>query len=198
MPRHRKTGQRGSAIIEAALCISLVWVPLTLGTYEVGFNLIRAVQVTQICRDAGHMYSQGKDFSQPIYQNLLASLMPSSFTLTPNGNTVVYLELLTYMDPITCGGCANQNLIVFTQAIPVGNTAVRPTSNFGNPQSCPNTAGSIASAVYENNPCARATGFSIPLATGQVAWMSEMYVQSSDYSVWKSMGTSGVYARSIF
>jgi hypothetical protein len=205
MLRNRKKRQRGTAIIEAALCLSFFWLPLILGTYEVGFNLIRAIQVTQICRDAGHMYSQGTDFSLPMYQNLLATLMPNSFSLTSSGNTVVYLETLTYVDSAACSGvsnCTNQGKIVFTRAIPVGNSTLRK-SNFGNPTSCPNMNAnySIPASVYLTNSCAVATGFSslIPIsASTQFAFMSEMFVRSSDYSIWSYLGPAGAYARSIF
>jgi hypothetical protein len=205
MLRNRKHRERGSALIEAALCLSIFWLPLILGTYQIGFSLIRAIQVTQICRDAGHMYSQGTDFSLPMYQNLLAALMPNSFSVTSSGNTVVYLETLTYVDSAACSGvsnCNNLGKIVFTRAIPVGNSSLR-TSNFGNPLSCPNMTSNytIPSSVYLTNSCAVATGFSslIPLtASTQFAYMSEMFVRSSDYSVWSYLGTAGAYARSIF
>ena len=54
--------------------ISVVWVPLLLGTVSLGFDLIRAIQVSQVCRDAGHMWAYGVDFRQTQNQGLLANL----------------------------------------------------------------------------------------------------------------------------
>jgi len=45
--------QKGSLLVEFVLVMSLVMVPLMLGTMVVGFNLIRAIQVNQVNRDAG-------------------------------------------------------------------------------------------------------------------------------------------------
>lgn len=191
-------------MVEAAFCLSLLWLPLTLGTFEIGFNLIRAIQVTQICRDAGHIYSQGGDFTQSIYQNLLGTLMPSSFTLTATGNTVVYVETVAYIDSGACGKtspCNNLGKNVFTKVVGLGNTGLR-TSNFGNPLGCPsiNSDGTIPSSVYLTNSCAVATNFSsvIPLTSSQYAFMSEMFVSSNTYNIWGFLGSSGAYARSIF
>src|SRR5947209_17976176 len=90
--------QKGSALVEFCLCLTLFWTPLFIGTYQIGFNLIRAVQVTQICRDAGHMYSMGTDFTQSANQNLLSSLIPAIMDPTSSGNTVIYLSTVTYVD----------------------------------------------------------------------------------------------------
>lgn len=197
--------QRGSALIEFVLCVSLFWVPLFLGTVVIGFNLIRAVQVTQVCRDSGHMYSYGIDFSQPAYQNLLVSLAPGLNITTSGGSGVVVLSTITYIGPNDCvaGGyssnCANVNTAVITRQIVVGNTALH-ASVFGTPASqFMDSSGNVSPAGYLNNSNCRAAGFSsvIPLVSGQFAYMSEMWVTAPSW--WSFLGTtSGISARSIF
>src|SRR5947209_10599871 len=176
--------QKGSALVELCLCLTLFWTPLFIGTYQIGFNLIRAVQVTQICRDAGHMYSLGTDFSQLPLQNLLRSLMSASMDASTSGNTVVYLSTLTYVDAAACaaqnlttGKCPNYGRVVFTRQIPVGNTSVL-TSHFGSPACPASSSYNCTQAYYVTNSLAVAHGFGIPLAnSAQFAYVAEMYVQ---------------------
>ena len=206
-----KIRERGSSLVEFALCFSMFWMPLFLGTYEIGFSLIREVQVTQVCRDAGHMYSQGTDFSLPIYQTLLANLAPANFTMTSSGNTVLYLSTVHYVDDSDCpngkqpnsSSCPNYQKVVFVRQIPIGNTSLRK-SDFGGTYA----PGAMDSSYNVLNPLtdpnALATGFSSAMLTvpnssnSNNAYMSEMYVQSSDLNFWSYLGTPGQYARFIF
>lgn len=207
--RPRGDRQKGSALIEFALCLALFWLPLFLGTYQIGFNLIRSVQVTQICRDAGHMYSMGTDFSQTANQNLLMSLMPSSISTTSGGNSVIYMSTVTYVDASACtsGGlsantssCPNLGQAVFARQIPLGNTSLK-SSYFGTP-ACPSSNSYNCTQSYQlTNSGAIATGFLnvIPLTSStQFAYMAEMYVYSSDLTFFSSLGPDSEYARSIF
>lgn len=205
MPLRGVRAERGSALVEFVLCVSLFWVPLFLGTVVIGFNLIRAVQVTQVCRDSGHMYSYGIDFSQPVYQNLLVNLAPGLGITTSGGNGVVVLSTITYIGSNDCiaGGypsnCANVNTTVITRQIVIGNTGLH-ASVFGTPPGqFMDSSGNVSPAGYLNNTTCQAKGFSsvIPLVSGQFAYMSEMWV--TEPNLWNYLGTStGISARSIF
>jgi hypothetical protein len=202
-----KSHKRGSALVEFALCFSFFWVPLFMGTYEVGFSLMREVELTQVCRDAGHMYSQGTDFSQPGPLALLTSLSPGNFKMTASGNTVLYLSTVIYVDNSYCPNglqpnCTNYQKVVFTRQIPIGNTALHK-SNFGGASAPGAMDGSYKVLNPLTDPNAIASGFpSAMLTTGasssNMAYMSEMYVNSSDLSIWSYLGTAGEYASSIF
>src|SRR5450432_4258440 len=72
-----RSREAGSALVEFVFCAGLFWMPLFVGTLFAGLNLIRVLQVTQLCRDAAHMSAYGIDFSQTSAQNLLVSLAPS-------------------------------------------------------------------------------------------------------------------------
>lgn len=207
--------ERGSAVIEFVLCFGLFWVPLFMGMLVIGFNLIRAVQATQVCRDAGHMYSFGVDFSQIGYKNLLASLA-QGLSIDPTGTGgrgVVILSTVTYVDATQCqaGGypvtCPNRGQIVFTRRIVVGKSSLH-SSAFGTPNaSLIDSAGNIragnntGTSGYLNDSSTIANGFSgvLSLTSGQqYAYISELFVQSSDYDWWSFLGPLQVSARSIF
>lgn len=206
--KHRRgSGQRGSALIEFVLATSLFWLPLFFGTLVVGFSLVRAVQVTQICRDAGHMYANGIDFSQTTYQNLLASIA-QGYTLTSTGDAVVVLSTITYISPTDCtaGGyssnCANVRQMVITRQIVIGDSGIH-ASTFGTPPAADmasDGSGNVTAAGYLNDTRCQATGFSsvIPLTDGQYAYVAEMWVRSPDVSWWSFLGNTQINARSIF
>ena len=69
--RRKKT--RGVEILEFSF-ITLVLLPLILGTSAVGLNMIWTLQTVQVARDAGHMYAKGTDFSLPGNQTILTNL----------------------------------------------------------------------------------------------------------------------------
>jgi hypothetical protein len=139
---------RGVSTIEFAF-ILLVLIPLLLGTVEVGINMVNSLQVVQLARDAGHMYSRGVDFTQTGNQYILAKLGSgvgiSTTTGAGQGNGLVILSQLMYIDKAQCIGyglptdasgnpigCTNLGHWVFTERIKVGNTSLR-ASNLGSP-----------------------------------------------------------------
>ncbi len=186
--------------MEFVLGVALFWMPLFFGVLVIGFSLIRAVQVTQVCRDAGHMYAYGIDFTLPNYQTLLAS-MAQGYTLTSTGNAVVILTTVTYISQTDCQNCANVNQIVITRQIVVGNSSIR-ASSFGTPPAGEmGTSGNVTSAGYLNDPQCQAVNFSsvIPLNdTNKYAYVSEMWVNSPDVKWWSFLGSMAISARSIF
>ena len=141
----RRTGLRGSACIEFAF-ITMVLVPLLLGTGAAGINMILTLQTIQLARDAGHMYARGLDFSQPGNQTILGDLGSTLglSTTAGSGSAVVILSGLTYVDNAACtaagavdthgnpSGCTNLGKWVFMQRVEIGNSSVR-TSNIGSP-----------------------------------------------------------------
>ncbi len=214
--RHRK--QRGSALVEFLLCFCLLWIPLFLGTVEIGFNLIQAIQVNQVCRDAGHMYAYGVDFSQSSNKYLLASFAPR-LNIDPTGaggTGEVILSTIDYIDDAQCqaGGyrsdalCPNYGKDVITQQIVIGKAL--KASVFGTPSAAitdPTTGkvqnGNLLTRGYLNDASAVATNFSsvITLSSGatgeQYAYVSEMFLHSSNFN-WYFPGTMWVSSRNVF
>ena len=212
-----RSHQRGSAIVEFVFAVSLFWVPLFLGTLVLGFNLIRAIQVTQVCRDSAHMYSYGVDFSQTSYQTLLANLA-TGLNLNVSGDSgpfggsagsaVIVLSTISYIDHTACaaGGysdsaCTNLGSTVFTKQIVLGNSALH-ASAFGTPNASDlDSSGNVSSAGYLTHSGDKATNFSPQVlsltASTQFAYVAEMWVQSSN-SWWSFLGTPIVSSRAIF
>jgi len=201
----KKQRERGSAFIEFVLT-ALVWMPLLLGTIVFGINLIRAIQVSQLARDSGHMYAYGIDFTEP--QNLaLLQRLAKGLNITPSGDGAVVLSKVTLVTQTDCDAaamkvCPNNGQYVFTSIFVFGNQAYAKTK-LGNPNTNYYTNGaSIQTATYLSDPSLRATSFSNlltfpPDQPGQYAFVSEVSVNSQAIN-WSSFSNTGSYARSIF
>jgi hypothetical protein len=201
-------------MIEFALCFAFVWLPLFLGLCQFGFKLIQAIQVTQVCRDAGHMHAYGIDFSQSSNKYLLVSLAPG-LGIDPKGsggNGEVILSTIGYVDDAQCmaGGyasgsdCPNYKQYVFTRQFVVGKTL--RTSSFGTPKTNITDANSGnvqrgdkgGTPGYLNDGSALVKAFPIAFSSGQqLAYTSEMFVQSSVFS-WFLPGPAWVTSASFF
>src|ERR1017187_1405529 len=159
MVGHASAGQRrGSTMIEFCLSVAL-WTAVLMGLSTVGLNLIRALQVEQICRDAGRMYSAGLDFTQAGNQNLLIMLATGLNVTANGGNGAFVFSTVEYIDTPQCASCANLHQYVFIQRIVVGNAGLF-SSPFGTPAAgIIGTSGNIASSDYLTNASARVQDF---------------------------------------
>ena len=209
MPTRRRH-QRGSALIEFLLAAIFLILPLLLGTFVFGMRLVRANQVAEVCRDAGHMYAYGVDFSQASSQAELVQLAQGLNMTATGGNGVIILSTITFIGPTDCqsggyssGSCPNLNNTVFTRRIVIGNPQLTinqqlQVSAFGTPPaSIIDGSGNISSANYLGNSAAIANNFYsvIPLSSGQFAYVAEAFFQSPDFGL---LSTGGITARSIF
>lgn len=144
----RKRTQRGQEIIEFGVTAVLL-VPMFLGTFVTGMNLIRSIQVNQVCRDLTDMYIHGADFStygmQQEAQRLAQGLgltIGSSFTgneqanTSNSGNGIVTVTEIMYVGPTTsancvavgAGNCTNTASFVYMQQLQFGNGTLANSS----------------------------------------------------------------------
>jgi hypothetical protein len=210
LAKRRQYRQRGSSLLEFLLVSILLIFPLLFGTFIFGMRLIRANQVSEVCRDAGHMFAYGVDFSQASSQQILAQLAQGLKMTATGGNGVVILSVITYIASNDCtaggyssGNCPNMNNTVFIKRIVVGNpslliNAQLQSSAFGTPDpAIIDAQGNISSANYLGNSTALANNFYsvIPLSSGQYAYVAEAFFQSPDFTL---LTPGGISARSIF
>jgi hypothetical protein len=200
MDRERR---RGTELVEFALVLSLL-VPLLLGSVGAGLNLIRSIQVVQVCRDAGHMFSRGVDFSDPPNRQLIERLAEGLDIRADGGAGVVILTTVLFVGANQCaaGGlspssCTNLNDPVIVKRIVIGNAGARASAFGTPPASLLDASGNVSN--YLTNTGARAVGLQevLPLQPGDTAYVAEVYVPSADYSFLGSANT-GVYARTFF
>ncbi len=200
----RRRHERGSAVIEYMLC-TLVWVPALLGTIVFGINLVRAIQVSQLARDTGHMYAYDIDFTSPQNAALLANLAKSVNIQQNSGNGAILLSKITLVTSSDCTAanmrvCPNNGKYVFTSLFVFGNQTYAKTK-LGNPNAQYYTSGTtIQASQYLSDPSLVATNLPtlfIQNQSGQYAYVSEVTLNSQSIA-WSSFSNTGSYARSIF
>jgi hypothetical protein len=159
----RKKTQSGQEIFEFAL-VAVLFVPMFLGAFVVGMNLIRSIQCNQICRDLDSMYIHGGDFStyalQQEAQRLAQGLnlqIGASYTGNVQANTgnagnglVTVSQIMWIGGPtsascvaVGASNCTNQNSFVYTQQIQFGNGTLSNSNTV--------TVGTCPSAVLNSS-----------------------------------------------
>jgi len=170
----RKKTQSGQEIIEFGL-VAVLFVPMFMGSFIVGMNLIRANSANQVCRDLDDMYIHGADFStysfQQLAQKLAAGLnlqIGSSFSGNSNANTsnsgnglvtvtqIMYIGATTSPSCVAVGAsnCTNHDNFVYTERIQFGNgtLANANTVTLGTPSGATiNSAGIVQNYVTDSH-----------------------------------------------
>lgn len=139
--RHSKKKERGQELMEFAF-VGFLFVPMLMGSFVTGMNLIRSIQAQHVARDLANMYIHGADFStysmQTVAQRLATGLnlqIGSSFTGNDAANTdntgdgLVTVTQFNYVGTTSqpqCQAalpstCTNANSFVYTQRIQFGN-----------------------------------------------------------------------------
>lgn len=182
---------------------ALVAMPLILfllGVTSVGFNLGRAVQVTQVGRDASSMFVRGVDFSEPGNQAILIRLGQKLGMANGTGRGVVILSKVTFIPQSKCDALSlvncNGDQHVITQRIVVGNPGVRQ-SLIGTPDSDLLDSKGLVSD-YMTEPSARSTFSDVQLFENEFAYVAETFFTSPDLDFPGFTSGSGNYVRSIF
>ncbi|MBV9771023.1 MAG: hypothetical protein JOZ32_15730, partial [Bryobacterales bacterium] len=170
--RRRKT-QKGQEIIEFALA-GVLFVPILIGAFVVGMNLIRSIQTNQVCRDLADMYIHGGDFSTyPLQQEaqrlaqglnlqIGASFSGNEQSNTGNGGnglvTVTQVMWVGSTSSASCvavgpSNCTNHDSFVYTQQIQFGNGTLA-NSNTQTVGACPaaimNSSGIVQNYITDS------------------------------------------------
>ncbi len=198
--------QRGNTIVEFAVA-TMFLLPLLLGTVNVGMNLSRSIQVTQLSRDAGHMFVRFVDFSEPGNQDLIVRLATGLGMTRTGGNAKVILTrvMMIGADECAAGGlqvqeCTNYMLPVITQQIIIGNAALSPSALGEPPSNLKDSKGEISMSDYLTDVRTRAVGFNsiLALQPGELAYVAEAVAEAPDLSFPGFFEQTRVYSRTIY
>ena len=196
---------RGNALVESALVISLVFIPLALGIAVIGLNIVRIIQVNQVNRDAGHMFARGVDFSGSTYgllnQAVVFQMAQKLQDKTTNGTAVLILSAVEFLDSTTTcpSPCNNLHHVVITKQITLGYSGLR-SSSFNNklqPTSL-NADGTVKSPNTDTTAQADGVLTYLTMTDGDVAYVSETFFSSADLPRSPILHPAGTYARAFF
>jgi hypothetical protein len=187
--RRRRKSQGGQEIIEFGL-VAVLFVPLLLGTFVTGMNLIKTVQAKVTVRDLANMYIHGADFSSYNYQQLAQRVATglnlqfpafsgnSNSNLGAAGDGMIWISQVMYVgttsEPqclsVPSGSCANANKFVFLQRIRFGKDLTSKRNSFlGDPTGATlSNTGAVSNPVTDTN----AQLDSGPQAAMQALWQT--------------------------
>ncbi|MBI1788076.1 MAG: hypothetical protein HYR60_11075 [Acidobacteria bacterium] len=198
---HRKRGERGNVLVEFALSAWLLLIPLFLGMVWGGVSMGRGIQITQITRDAGHMYAKNVDFTQTTNKDIITRLALGTNMTNNGGDGVIILSQIIKVYDADCtaasiplGSCTNNGKTVFIHRVTIGDVNDQ-NSHFGTPTPV-NADGSVPN--YLTNTNAVASNFTplLDLKQGEVAYLAEGYLVSPDISF--ATQQTGIYSYSVF
>jgi hypothetical protein len=194
--------------VEFAIVISFL-VPMLAGAFTIGMGLTKAIQVSNVARDAVVLMvrsntdpDSGLDLSQTQNQRIIVQAasglgMASDAQNDPNpsGSAVVILSKVVMVGPTECsvgiipapngappwnaGNCSNYGYYVFAYRVVIGN-GTRWSSLIGSPGGQVQTNGTITSSDIATNSADRASSFSS--ATGMTLGSSTFALVSEMYA----------------
>ncbi len=209
--KHDPHGESGSALIEFVLCMAFLLIPMLLGTAVIGLTLIRQIQVTELCRDATHMYSLGVDFTQTSYQSEILKIAQGLNITATGGNGVIILSTISYVDDADCKAafgssytssqCSNKGDTVFTRQVVIGSSGLQ-SSAFGTPPVDGTNSDNVTQANQLSASAAQAASGSFSLvpvtASTQFAYVGEVYFKNTDLNWWAALGNDWISSRFVF
>jgi hypothetical protein len=216
----------GNAILEYAIVMTFL-VPMFAGAFTIGMALSKAIQVSNVARDAVVLLvrsttdpESGLDLSTTQNQQIIAQAGQGlGLTLSSQnntGNAAVILSQVVMVGPNECslggmtpnttapfwgpGNCPNFGSYVFEYRVVMGNGA-RWSSTFGNPGGTLQPNGTVSAANIASNTSFQAPNFSsvtgMTLSASTFALVSEMYADVGYLNFFSVMKNSVIYARSI-
>lgn len=183
----RRKREAGNTIVEFAIVLSFL-VPMLAGAFTIGFGLTKAIQVSNVARDAVVLMvrsntdpNSGLDLSQTQNQRIIVQAaqglgMNSDAADDPSstGNAVVILSKVVMVGPTECtvgiipapsgappwssSNCPNYGDYVFAYRVVIGN-GTRWSSTFGSPGGTVQSNGTITASDIASNTSDRASTF---------------------------------------
>jgi Flp pilus assembly protein TadG len=202
-PAGRARRRRGNELIEFSLVASLL-LPVLFGTFVLGMNLSRSIQVTQLSRDTGHMYARNLDLADTSNRQIILRLARGLDITDRGGSGVIVLSTVMFIGQAQCDAagltstqCTNRDQNVVVHRIVIGDASAR-ASAFGTPSpALIDSTGKVSHYLTDTTTRAAGFGALLTLAAGEVAYVAEVWVPSPDYAM-PGYQATGVYSRTIF
>jgi len=205
-------------MIEFALAMVFLF-PLLAGSFTIGMALTKAIQVSNVARDAVVLLDLSQTQNQRIIVRAAQGLgMASDAQNDPSstGSGVVILSKVVMVGPAECslgvtpapsgappwdsGSCPNYGSYVFAYRVVIGNGTAW-SSTLGNPGVAVQSDGTSTAANIASNSGVRVASFvavtGLTLTASTFAMVSEMYADISYLNFFSVMKNPVIYARSF-
>jgi len=157
-------GEKGTQIMEFGL-VALLFVPMMMGSFVTGMNVIRSIQANHVARDLSDMYIHGADFSDKAMQRLAKKLATgmdlqvgsangnAADNIGNSGRGIVWVSKLMWVGStveascvsVQPAACTNTNKFVFLEHIRFGNGSLESErdASVGHPGAARDAFGAI-------------------------------------------------------
>lgn len=209
--------RKGSALMEFAIVAPFL-ITLIAGSFSVGMGLNRAVQARQAVRNANVLMVKDFDLSILDNQRLIVRTAQGlgmenptgpAFTPNPAGKASIILTKVKHAGAATCNAgipawnqnpssCPNYDQYIIEQRVIIGNTT-RWQSQSGTPGVALDSRGFTSAANRATSAGTRATGFPgfLTLALEEYTFLSEMWVDTEDLSMFPIVNPVNIYVRNF-
>lgn len=205
IPPGTRKSQRGNVLLETGIALAFL-APLMVSAFSFGLNMTKSIQVTQVVRDAGHMYARSTDFSLAGNKAILARLAVGMGMTATGGNGVVILSKVTKIEQADCTAasltdtqCVNKDKYVIVQRQIVGNPLFYASRYCSPPDTSLNFPEGNAKNIHTDDKLQLKNTDELPtLKTGQYAFVVEGYFKGLGMSV-PNLGIGDLLAsRAVF
>lgn len=214
-PRRRHT-QRGNVLVEFAILFPFL-TSLLAGGFTLGMSLTKAVQCSQLCRNANVLMVRSIDVSSAANQQLLLRTgtglglnIAGTNNPDPNGKgTIILTKVIRVGDSACYSGinnwngnpstCANHGQYVIAQRIVIGNTTRWASATGPISSSYLDSKGQVSDANVATNSTCRAIGFPgiVALSNDEFTYVSEVYADVSDLTLMNWMKAPTISVRNV-
>lgn len=197
--------QRGNVLLETGISLAFL-APLMVSAFSFGLNMTKSIQVTQVVRDAGHMYARSTDFSLAGNKEILARLAIGMGMNATDGEGVVILSKITKIEQADCiaasltdAQCVNKDKYVIVQRQIVGNPLFYASRYCSPPDASLNLPQGDAIDIHKDDKLQVKNETELPtLKSGQYAFVVEGYFKGLGLSV-PNLGIGDLLAsRAVF
>jgi Flp pilus assembly protein TadG len=212
----RRRAQRGNVLVEFALLFPFL-TSMLAGGFTIGMSLTKAVQCSQLCRNANVLMVRSIDLSTLANQQLLLRTgtglgLNVAGTNNPdvNGNGTVILTKVVRVGDSACyngianwngnpGTCPNHGQYVIAQRIVIGNTSRWPSATGPIGSSYLDSKGQVSEANIASNSTCKATGFPdiVELANDEFTYVSEVFADVSELTLMNWMKAPIISVRNV-
>lgn len=182
--------QRGNVLLETGVAMVFLG-PLMLSAFSFGLNMTKAIQVTQLVRDAGHMYARSTDFSTAGNKQILTRLAVGMGMTATGGTGVVILSKVTKIEQADCTAaglteaeCVNKDKYVIVQRQVVGNPLFHASRYCSPPDASLQAPEGNAKDIHKDPALQLVNSNELPtLKSGQYAYVVEGFFKGLGWAV---------------
>ncbi len=212
----RGRSQRGNVLVEFAILFPFL-TSMLAGAFTIGMSLTKAVQCSQLCRNANVLMVRSIDLSTTANKQLLLRTgtglginVAGTNSPDPNGKGTIILTKVLRVGDSSCyagiinwngnpSSCANHGQYVIAQRIVIGNTTRWASATGAAAGLSFNSKGEASEANIATNSSYKASNFPgiVELSNDEFTYVSEVFADVSELTLMNWMKAPIIQVRNV-